>query len=341
MQVSLNRFRRAAAVGAIAFTSVGLSVPLAAQVPTSVTFFGDSFTDTGNGDILAALLAGTDFTPSPPYYPGRASNGPVWADYLAASFNRAFDAAPSLVGGRNYAVGTATTGLTGQGGLPIGLLSQYGSQTGTNLSPTGLYVVFGGANDLRGYTSLTPLQRSVAIQASVSNISTIVGGLYAQGARNFLIPNLPDLGMAPFALGSPDQAVLTSSTLQFNQYLSLGLANAGAFLPGANFMGLNLYQLYQNILVDTANGGSAYGFTNATVPCLFAPVSCNTSVFADPLHPTTYAHQLIANAAYNRVVNGADVAVVPEPATVVMTGLGLLLCGVAARRKSANRNRAA
>lgn len=335
MQVSLNRFRRAAAAGAIALTSIGLTAPLAAQVPTSVTFFGDSFTDTGNGDILAAQLAGTDFTPSPPYFPGRASNGLVWADYLAASFGHASNAAPSLLGGRNFAVGTATTGLTGQAGLPIGLLSQYGSQALTPLDPTGLYVVFGGANDLRGYTGLTPLQRSLAIQASVGNIATIVGGLYAQGARNFLIPNLPDLGQAPFALGTPDQATLTSSTIEFNQYLALGMANAGAFLPGANFMGLNLYQLYQNILIDTANGGSAYGFNNATIPCLFAPVPCNTSVFADPLHPTTAAHRLIANAAYNRVVNGVDVAVVPEPATVVLTGLGLLLCGVAARRKRA------
>ncbi|MEO7362840.1 MAG: SGNH/GDSL hydrolase family protein, partial [Gemmatimonadaceae bacterium] len=316
-------------------TALAIAPPLAAQVPTSITIFGDSFLDTGNGDILAAMLLGTDLTPSPPYAIGRASNGPVWGEYLAAALGHPLDAAPSLLGGRNYAVGTATTGLTGSGGVQIGLLAQYGSQIGTPLDPTGLYVVFGGANDLLGISGLSAAARTAAIQGSISNIGTIVSGLYAQGARNFLIPNLPDIGLAPVALGTPASPILSASTLEFNAYLTQGLAGAGAILPGANFMGLNLYQLFQNIVRDVANGGSAYGFTNATVPCLFAPVSCNTAVFADPLHPTTRAHQLIADAAYERVVNGVDVAVVPEPATVVLTGLGLLFCGVAARRKRA------
>lgn len=335
MQVSLNRFRRAAAAGAIAVSSLAVATPAFAQVPTSITFFGDSFLDTGNGDILAALLLGTDLTPSPPYAIGVASNGPVWGQYLAASFGRPQDAVASRLGGRNYAVGTATTGGTGIGGVAIGMLAQYGSQAGTVLDPNGLYVVFGGANDLLGMTALTSADRTLAIQASVTNIGTIVSGLYAQGARNFLVPNLPDIGLAPTALGTPASPLLSAATVEFNGYLSAGLAGAGAFLPGANVFGLNLNLLYKNILTDIANGGTAYGFNNASVPCLFAPVSCSTSVFADPLHPTTRAHQLIAEAAFNRVVNGNDVAVVPEPATVVMTGLGLLLCGVAARRKRA------
>lgn len=334
MQVSLNRFRRAAAAGAIAVTSLAIASPVAAQVPTSITFFGDSFVDTGNGDILAALLLGTDLTPSPPYAPGRASNGLVWSDYLALSLGHPLNAAPSLLGGRNFAVGTATTGQFGAGGASIGMLSQYASQSGA-LDPTGLYVLFGGANDLLGYTGLSPIARDAAIQASVGNLGYIVQHLYAQGARNFLIPNLPDVGLTPYALSSANSAVLSSSTLQFNQYLAQGMAGLGAILPGSNLMSLNLYNLYQNIRTDAANGGSVYGFTNTTVPCLFAPVSCSDAVFADPLHPTTGAHKIIADAAFQRVVYGEDVSVVPEPASVVLMGCGLLALGVAARRKRA------
>lgn len=306
-----------------------------AQIPTSITFFGDSFLDTGNGDILTQLLLGTDLTPSPPYAPGRITNGLNWADYLAARFGRAGDAAPSLLGGRNFAIGTATTGLTGAMGLPIGMLAQYGGQVGQPLDPTGLYVLFGGANDLLGAASATPAARALAIQTAVTNIGTIAQGLYLQGARNFLIPNLPDIGKAPVSLGTPGAGILSAATLQFNQLLAQGLPVLGGLLPGSNFMGLSLDILFNNILFDAAQGGPRYGLTNTAVPCLVVAVPCSSAVFADGLHPTSAAHKLIADAAYARVVFGQNVSVVPEPATVLLVGCGLLACAAAVRRKRA------
>src|SRR5439155_21476778 len=48
---------------------------------TKLVVFGDSLSDTGN---VYAVTAGA-VPPSPPYYAGRFSNGPVWAEYLAAA----------------------------------------------------------------------------------------------------------------------------------------------------------------------------------------------------------------------------------------------------------------
>ncbi|MGV3707302.1 MAG: SGNH/GDSL hydrolase family protein [Gemmatimonas sp.] len=345
MQVSLLS-RRLASAAAIAIAALSGS-RADAQAPTSLTFFGDSFTDTGNGDILTALFGVGDLTPSPPYAPGRITNGLNWAEYLAASFGRAGDANPSLAPapftGRNLAVGSATTGLTGIMGLPIGMLSQYGTLAPGAVDGTGLYVLFGGSNDLLGAAALNPVARAQAIQTAVANISTIAGGLYSRGARNFLIPFLPDVGKAPG--GAANSAVLSEMTAQFNFALGQALAVGAGLLPGSNFMSLNLNNLYTNILYDAALGGSKYGITNTAVPCFLIalPTACDSALFADNLHPTTKVHALIAEAAFNRVAYGVDVAVVPEPGTVLLVGCGLLLCGVAARRNTkvrANNNAA-
>lgn len=333
MQRPLRKQRRLLSAITLAAGSLFAAPSANAQlIPTSLTFFGDSFTDTGNGDIISMQLLGIDLTPSPPYAIGRITNGLNYADYMMQRFGLGAVATPSLLGGKNYAVGTATTGALGGGGAPIGMLSQAGTFAGA-ADATGLYVLFGGANDLRGVAGLSIPQQDIAIQNALSNLGLIATGLYAKGARNFLLPSLPDLGLTPNGLASGNSASLSAATLRFNQARSTQLATWNFAFPNASFLGLRLDNLFTNILKDVSMGGSQYGFTNATAPCFVAPVSCNTSVFADDLHPTTNAHALIANAMYNRVANNVDVSVVPEPSSVVLMALGLLGCAVAVRRR--------
>ena len=66
---------------------------------TSIYAFGDSLTDTGN--ITSSTLRHLPL--SPPYAPGRFSNGPLWIDRVAAAYGTQVDA----VAGRE-----ATTSLT-------------------------------------------------------------------------------------------------------------------------------------------------------------------------------------------------------------------------------------
>jgi outer membrane lipase/esterase len=355
--------RSAATLGAAAGLALA-AAPAHAQF-SSLTFFGDSFTDTGNGDLLSGTILGTDFTPSPPYAPGVASNGPVWAQVLATALARPFDAAPSFTGGNNFAIGTARTGLTGgvvpPGSLgplppgtplPVGMQTQLGVHNGVcpplvpcpparATDPTGLYVIFGGGNDL-GDAALLPTdaERAAAAIQAADNIANIATVLYAQGARRFLIPNLPDLGRFPGVGGTPAQPLGTALTNLFNARLGLGLG-ALNMLPGTSVFALNTNALFANILADAATGGTRYGITNTTLPCLAAPfgvgLPCETALFADAQHPTARVHALLGGAAARLVTTGVNVTPIPEPGTIALVagGLAVLGAGAARRRRAA------
>jgi outer membrane lipase/esterase len=323
-----SRFRRIVASTATLLV-VGAPHAAAAQPFANLTFFGDSFTDTGNGDIIAGMLGAPDLTPTPPYAPGRASNGDVWADYFARTLLRPQDAAPSLAGGRNFAVGTARTGATGVLGLPIGMLSQLAQYqtSGLTTSGAGLYVLFGGSLDIFDAALLaTQAERDAAVGAAANNVAFLASQLYGLGARQFLVPSIANVGLSPRGLASGQAALLGALTSEFNDALGLRIAGLQGTLVGSTFYGLDLDDLFTRVRADAAAGGTTYGLTNATVPCFLGP-SCATSVFADDLHPTTAAHALIAAAAVD--------AVVPEPATLALVGGGLLALAAVRRRRAA------
>jgi outer membrane lipase/esterase len=180
-------------------------LPAAAQlIPTQLTFFGDSFSDTGNGDIISLGLGIGDLTPSPPYAPGVITNGPNWTNYFAQALGLAPQSAPSLlppmVAGRNWAIGTARTGLAGGGGLPIGMGAQVQQfiSNGNTTQATGLVVLFGGALDVFDASLLAAAPaRTAALTQAAQNVAGEVIALYGTGARNFLVPSLPNVGLSP------------------------------------------------------------------------------------------------------------------------------------------------
>ena len=169
--------------------------------------------------------------PNPPYFDGRFSNGPLWIDNLADELN--IDLTPAtelsaispgsdilspvtLIEGNpvvspffngstvnqsvNFAYGLGTTGAGGTGELSSfvpGVERQVESfigdlvQANQAADPNALYVFWAGSND---YLSTDTQPEEV-----VDNLETQVESLYDLGARNFLVLNLPDLGVIPEA----------------------------------------------------------------------------------------------------------------------------------------------
>ena len=326
----------------LAYISTAVLAPaLALAAPiTSLVVVGDSLSDQGNGFIL------TGGTFPPPPYDQRASNGPVAVEYLASALG--VPLAPAAAGGTNYAVLGAATGAVGIPSLPpfttensaallygqaalegTSLLTQTGGILGLGpVDPSALFFVWGGANDL----FINPSAATAG--NAINNLATIISALYTGGARQFLVPNLPDLSLTPSGLSlSPDErAGLQALSIGFNA----GLAGAVTGLSGLPDIDIELFNTFGLFNAILANPG-AFGFSTTSTPCVTGNLQNGGSVCADPssyvfwdsVHPTTAAHEVLGNAFAAAVAEP-----VPEPASLTLLGLGIGLA-VAARRRRA------
>ena len=167
--------------------------------------FGDSLSDVNN------VFDATGIPPSPPYFQGRASNGPVWVEYLANNLGAT---------STNLAFGGATTGSNktsnpGIQSLP-GLQQQIKGFTATNtfVDSDALYIVWAGANDYLDTRITDPT-------VPVNNLSTAVSSLADYGAKNIMVVNLPDLGKLPVtSVDSQISSGLNALTEAHNRKLS-------------------------------------------------------------------------------------------------------------------------
>lgn len=308
----------------LAAATLLLNVHTAGATPfTNLFVLGDSLSDSGNTFVaLGGQTSQPPFDPIPslPYASGRFSNGPVWAEDLAGMLG--LSAAPSLLGGSDYAFGGARTGPAAS--IPPSLLDQ--SQMLLAARPGGLphdalYVVWGGSNDVRdAATSANPL---AALQTSVANVGGIVQDLIGAGAGTILVPNVPDLGLTPVARGAGAGAAAGATLLSatFDALLNRTLDGIRALHPDTRLLGLDVFGLLDRV----ASAPGAYGLTDVTNPCLrFGQADPNRAVCSDPnrhlfwdgIHPTAAGHEILASVARRTV---------PEPGTLLLTALGLVL----------------
>ena len=85
-----------------ALVLAGCSGSKSGDTYSQIVVFGASLSDNGNAATVVPGLF-----PGAPYYPGRASNGLLWIDVVAADLGN--EVKPFVNGGTNYAVGGART----------------------------------------------------------------------------------------------------------------------------------------------------------------------------------------------------------------------------------------
>ena len=320
-------------------STLALSLPLLASAGpfTHMYVFGDSLSDTGN---LFIATGGTQPPPGQPYFNGRFSNGPLWVEDMAAALGLAPDAAPFQVGGNNYAFAGARTGTVGS---PPGVLAQAAGIWGPGhpvADPNALYVVVGGGNDMRDaratFQTNSAIDQAGRFQAAVNavtNLKNTVLYLAASGAKNILISSLPDLGFTPEAAFLGLQAASSDASADFNALIG-GLLGIEAFFTGLDIDLLDM----AGVSAAARTNPAAFGITNTSFPCagFFGSdgSSCATSLFSDALHPSAYAHSLIAREAL--VALG-----IPEPDSLALFGLAFVALAVARRRQTVSNKKLA
>ncbi|MFT3857318.1 MAG: SGNH/GDSL hydrolase family protein [Aquabacterium sp.] len=212
----------------LAITAAATMAPGAAFAYDELVVFGDSLSD--NGNFYNAIFR---IAPSKPYYEGRFSSGPVAVEVMAGLLgiplvDQAFGGASSGIDNR-YLPGTGT-GLRGQVDSYLTKLSAAGKAA----DPADLYVLWGGGNDLldeitEGRGDAIP----TVIDTTVSNLAGSVSALYQAGARDLLLPLMPDMATSFYGTsGQYATTFLSQVSASFNDALRARMAEVAQASPG-------------------------------------------------------------------------------------------------------------
>lgn len=215
-------------------------------------------------------------------------------------------------------------------------VSTFMAQKGNVADPNALYAVYGGANDIfylarflstaqqnpagvpgfiaqttgpakaifqqiaTGALSPTDGAKAVLAQAA-SDMATQISRLQAAGAKYVLLPMLPDMGTTPYGINNPTAAAtLTSLSTNYNSLLQKTVSGAGL-----NVIPIDVRSVTDELIKNPAK----YGLTNVTTAgcALFGAATselCGSMVtggdsymFADQVHPTQAAHQILGDYA--------------------------------------------
>jgi phospholipase/lecithinase/hemolysin len=240
-----------------------ISTSYASKPITEIVFFGDSLTDNGN------LYRAVKFIPkSPPYYQGRFSNGPIWAEYVSDYYHDKYN-----IQTHNYAIGGTTVYLRNplKGCLPYTLdeeITNYLVPNTFKNKSTTLFSIWMGGND---YMDEKEQNINSLTDEVVGGISYEISRLIFSGAKNFLILDLPDLSHVPFALKEDDAVKQRLADMAKMSHIKLTavVEKYKKQYPDMRFVFIESYAALNDALSNPQKYNEKYHIhlTNMTQPC--------------------------------------------------------------------------
>ena len=252
--------------------------------------FGDSLSDQGNS------YASFGTPQSPPYYSGRFSNGPIWAEKVSSSYGKTITAGNGAGSGTNRAFGGAQTG----NGMSFLILPNVGEQinrylnnVNSNFNSDDLVFLFAGGNDFI-FGAADP---NITLQNVLNHANTIADS----GAENFVVVNLPPIEKTPtYSSNTPTDIIQAGNKVNFyNSQLSIEMS-ALANQRNLSISVIDIHTMFNEIYYN----GTFAGITNVVdEACGFNTGSCNSNdvvsnpdefLFWDYVHPTRVIHDALA-----------------------------------------------
>jgi phospholipase/lecithinase/hemolysin len=203
-----------------------------------IVFFGDSLSD--NGNLYKLLL--TIFPKSPPYFQGRFSNGPTWAEDVGKYY-----ADHDHTDYKIYALGGATTishppSATFIAPTTLKLeLSQYEMDTLFKDKSKTLFAIWISGNDylFDPYTDVNKV---------VGRIAWVIETLINEGGRHFLVLNLPDLSRIPLTQHDAKIEQLHWVTQSHNKKLAEAMQNLKNAHADINLTFVNVFDIFNDLI---------------------------------------------------------------------------------------------
>lgn len=260
---------------------------------SNLVFFGDSLTD--NGNLFAAYGI-----PQPPYWDGRFSNGPTYAETL-----------PGLLGVaagnvQNYAFGGARAVRTGPTDLDT-QVATYLANLGGSPAPKGTEaVLYIGNNDFLNYTPTAANPPPAEIAMIMAHIQGAIQQLHAVGVDKIVLFTLPDFSITPAgqALATTNPALVAGADALINASNDALKALAAA----DNAAGIHVTIVDATILGNAVSAdGHAFGLQDTSIPIyndgtgmltgITQVLAPNEIAFFDSIHPTHATHDIQAEFA--------------------------------------------
>ncbi|WP_419814821.1 SGNH/GDSL hydrolase family protein [Glacieibacterium sp.] len=289
--------------------------------PDALYVFGDSLVDAGNAYIGSGHQTAQ---PQYGYFDGRFTNGPDYTDLISKRLTGSYTV-PSLLGGKNFAVGGARAAGNAvlQGFTVPGLPGQLGvyQSLGRPVDPNALYVINFGNNDVNAIQSGDTYGLSVADYSAlyVHNIVGAVQALNAAGATRILVAGVPNPQ-------EPEGVALQAQ-------LDLGLDAVSPFLT-ASLYRFDFFSFFDKILADPTSIGlpADTDFVHPCIPAQLAggfPPDCSHFFSFDGTHPTAPVQVALAE----RIGDLIGIGAVPEPGVWLQLIAGFGLTGTVLRRR--------
>ncbi len=275
-----------------------------------IVVFGDSLSDPGNDFALINEQNTPPYDnpeymdqliiPHVPYAKGghHYSNGATWIEQFARRRGLVQYVTPAWQSAGTQAANYAVGGGRARNdhihkNLPD-QVARFLADVGGQAPSDALYVIEFGGNDARDI--LVGGDPNTIITEAATSVGQNIQLLWLNGARNFLVWNVPDLGKTPaiIAMNAQDAVSGLLSTF-FNPALELALSQVSQ-LPGIE---IKLFDAFTKV-DDIVAHPEAYGLDVVDTACvtpLVPPFDCQTPdeyLFWDGIHPTKTVHGIFA-----------------------------------------------